>query len=92
MEQMEHSSNAELLSSIAGKKAAESLLIKFGGLTDLAKASFDDLTAIPGIGQSRAKAIKFVCRLMSWHHANANRGSHRPTVAITSGPKSLPYW
>ena len=58
MEQMEHSSNAELLSSIAGKKAAESLLIKFGGLTDLAKASFDDLTAIPGIGQSRAKAIK----------------------------------
>ena len=58
VEQMEHSSNAELLSSIAGKKAAESLLIKFGGLTDLAKASFDDLTAIPGIGQSRAKAIK----------------------------------
>ena len=58
VEQMEHSSNAELLSSIAGKKAAESLLNKFGGLTDLAKASFDDLTAIPGIGQSRAKAIK----------------------------------
>ena len=54
VEQMEHSSNAELLSTIAGKKAAESLLIKFGGLTDLAKASFDDLTAIPGIGQSRA--------------------------------------
>jgi DNA repair protein RadC len=55
---LETSNNAELLSAIAGKPAAELLLQKFGGLTNLAKASFDELTQIKGIGTSKAKAIK----------------------------------
>jgi DNA repair protein RadC len=55
---LEQASNADLLSSLAGKAAAESLLQKFGGLTQLAQASFDQLTQIEGIGQSKAKAIK----------------------------------
>jgi len=50
--------NEELLSSIAGEEAAEALLDRFGNLTSLAQASFDELTQVPGIGKSRAKAIK----------------------------------
>ena len=43
MEQLEHANNAELLSKLTGKLAAETLLQRYGGLTDLAKASFDEL-------------------------------------------------
>ena len=50
--------NAELLSSIAGKVAGESVIKKYGSLTDLAKASFEDLVELEGVGESRAKAIK----------------------------------
>lgn len=50
--------NEDLLSSIAGKAAAEELMLRFGGLTALAHASFDELTEIQGIGESKAKAIK----------------------------------
>ena len=55
---MEHANNAELLSNLAGKLAAEVLLQKFGGLTDLAKASFDELQLVKGIGRGKAAAIK----------------------------------
>jgi len=55
---MEHANNAELLSALAGKPAAEALLGHFGGLTSLAQASFDDLQMIKGIGKSKAAAIK----------------------------------
>ena len=50
--------NQDLLSSIAGDAAAQALIQRFGNLTNLAQASFDELTGVPGIGQSRAKAIK----------------------------------
>ncbi len=50
--------NADLLTNLTGKTAADSLLQKFGGLTQLAQASFDELTTIKGIGQSKARAIK----------------------------------
>ncbi len=56
--QLDQLNNAELLSSITGKVAAQSLLDRFGGLTNLAQASFEELTQVPGIGESRAKAIK----------------------------------
>jgi hypothetical protein len=56
--EFEQLNNAELLSSIAGKQAAEELLQRYGGLTALAQASFDELTEIQGIGDSKAKAIK----------------------------------
>jgi DNA repair protein RadC len=58
VEQQEHWSNAELLATLAGKGAAELLIKKFSGLTDLAKASFDELTQVQGIGEGKAKAIK----------------------------------
>jgi DNA repair protein RadC len=56
---LENATNSELLSRIAGKpEVAEALLRRYGGLTDLAKASFDELKLVTGIGQSRAAAIK----------------------------------
>jgi len=56
--QFDKLNNEELLSSITGELGARSLLNRFGGLTNLAQASFDELTQVPGIGESRAKAIK----------------------------------
>jgi hypothetical protein len=58
VEQLEHASNAELLSKLAGKAAADALMQQYGGLTNLAKASFDELQLVKGIGQSKAAAIK----------------------------------
>jgi DNA repair protein RadC len=58
MEPLEHASNAELISKLTGKSAAEALVQQYGGLTDLSKASFDELQHIKGIGQSKAAAIK----------------------------------
>ena len=58
MEQLEHASNIDLLSTLAGKPAAETLLHQYGGLTNLAQASFDELQHVKGIGKSKAAAIK----------------------------------
>lgn len=58
MEPFEQAHNAELLSALAGKPAAEALLGHFGGLTSLAQASFDELQLVKGIGKSKASAIK----------------------------------
>jgi DNA repair protein RadC len=58
MNPLEHASNAELLAKIAGKPAAEALVQQFSALTDLSKASFDELQHVPGIGESKAAAIK----------------------------------
>ena len=58
MEQLAHANNVELLSAIAGKSVADALLQHYGGLTNLAQASFDELQLIQGIGKSKAAAIK----------------------------------
>jgi hypothetical protein len=58
VESLEHASNAELLSKLAGKPVAEVLMHQYGGLTNLAQASFDELQLVKGIGQSKAAAIK----------------------------------
>ena len=58
METLEHANNTELLSALAGKPVAEALLNKFGGLTSLAQASFDELQQVHGVGKSKAAAIK----------------------------------
>lgn len=58
METLEHANNAELLSTLAGKTAADMLLQQYGGLTALAQASFDELQLVKGIGKSKAAAIK----------------------------------
>ena len=58
MESLEHANNQELLSSLAGEPAAGVLMEKFGGLTSLAQASFDELQSVKGIGKSKAAAIK----------------------------------
>ena len=58
MESLEHATNSDLLSHFAGKPAADALMQRFGGLTNLAQASFDDLLCVKGIGKSRAAAIK----------------------------------
>lgn len=58
MEPLEHANNLELLSTIAGKPVADALLQHYGGLTNLAQASFDELQLIKGIGKGKAAAIK----------------------------------
>lgn len=58
MNQNEHANNTQLLSALAGQSAAEALLNKFGGLTSLAQASFDELQLVHGVGKSKAAAIK----------------------------------
>ena len=55
---LEHANNNELLSSLAGKPAADALLGHFGGLGSLAQASFDELQLVKGVGKSKAAAIK----------------------------------
>ena len=58
MESLEHANNKELLSTLAGGPAADVLMEKYGGLTNLAQASFDELQLVKGIGKSKAAAIK----------------------------------
>lgn len=58
MEPLEHANNVELLSTIAGKPAADALLQHYHRLTSLAQASFDELQLIKGISKSKAAAIK----------------------------------
>jgi len=58
MQPLEHASNAELLAKLTGKAAADALVQQYSALTDLSKASFDELQHIPGIGESKAAAIK----------------------------------
>jgi DNA repair protein RadC len=55
---LEHANNKELLSKLAGSSAAETLMQQYGGLTNLAQASFDELQLVKGIGKSKAAAIK----------------------------------
>ena len=58
MEQFEHATNVDLLSTLTGKPAAQVLMEEYGGLTKLAQASFNDLQLVKGVGKSRAAAIK----------------------------------
>jgi len=58
MQPLEHATNGELLSKLAGKPVADALMQQYGGLVNLAQASFDELQLIKGIGQSKAAAIK----------------------------------
>jgi len=58
MENLEHGTNVDLLSTLAGKLAAQVLMEQYGGLTNLAQASFDELQQVKGIGKSKAAAIK----------------------------------
>ena len=55
---LEHANNQELLSHLAGAAAADALVKQYGGLTNLAQASFDELQRLKGIGKSKAAAIK----------------------------------
>ena len=55
---LEHANNQELLSHLAGATAADALVKQYGGLTNLAQASFDELQRLKGIGKSKAAAIK----------------------------------
>ena len=58
MQLFEQADNTQLLSRLAGKPVAESLMQRYGGLTNLAQASFDELQQVKGVGQSKAAAIK----------------------------------
>jgi DNA repair protein RadC len=58
MQPNESACNAELLSAVAGERAAEALLRSYDRLTDLSRASFEELQAVKGVGRSKAAAIR----------------------------------
>ena len=58
-------SNTDLLAQICGLPSAEVLLSRYGSLTELAKASLDELKAIDGVGEHKALAIKSAFTLAS---------------------------
>jgi DNA repair protein RadC len=60
-----HASNIGLLANLAGAEVAETLLKKFGNLTNLAKTSMAELQQVRGVGQARAAAIQSAFLLAS---------------------------
>ena len=58
MQLFDQATNSQLLSALAGKPVGDSLIERYGGLTNLAQASFDELRQVKGVGQSKAAAIK----------------------------------
>lgn len=58
MDPLEQASNADLLTTLAGKVPADRLLQKFGSLTGIAKASLGELREVKGVGPRKAKSIK----------------------------------
>jgi DNA repair protein RadC len=58
MQSLEQSSNVELLSSLAGPKPAEALMRRYGGLTAIARAPFEELRQLKGVGPAKASAIR----------------------------------
>ena len=75
---IEHKSNQELLSTIAGAAEARKLVEKFQNLNELAVASLDELSVVPGVGESKAKAIKSAFLLAQ--RMSSERYSERPTL------------
>lgn len=84
MHPLEHASNAELLATLAGKPAADALVQQYDGLTDLSKASFDELQSVKGIGQSKAAAIKSAFLLAQ----RLSREAY-PESAVMDNPESI---
>ncbi len=58
MQSVDGPSTEQLLSALAGKPAAATLIQRYGGLTNLAQASFDELQTVPGVGPSKASAVR----------------------------------
>src|SRR5436190_3592530 len=58
MQNLEHATNSELLSKLAGQLAADNLVQQYRGLTELAQASLDELQLVNGVGKSKAAAIR----------------------------------
>jgi DNA repair protein RadC len=81
--EFEQYDNEALLSSIAGDAAAQAMLRRFQTLTGLAQASFAELTEIPGIGQSKAKAIKSAFLLAQ----RLSRETHREAPLLDTPDK-----
>ena len=55
---VEQMTNVELLSTLAGKTGAEALLGRFDSLSELNRASLDEIRRVEGIGLRRALAVK----------------------------------
>ena len=70
MQFFDQADNTQLLSTLAGKPVAESLMQRFGGLTSLAQASFDELRQVKGVGQSKAAAINVYNPDKNWDKAD----------------------
>ena len=58
-------SNIDLLAQICGRQSAEVLMRRYSSLTELAKASLDELKTNDGVGERKAWAIKSAFTLAS---------------------------
>ena len=58
MQSIEHASNVELLSRLAGPRATQLLIERYGGLSALVRAPVDELRQLRGIGPARAEALR----------------------------------
>lgn len=58
-------SNSDLLAHICGQQSAEVLMSRYDSLTELGKASLDELKATDGVGECKAWAIKSAFTLAS---------------------------
>src|ERR1039458_7296468 len=58
MGNLEQASAADLLTHLAGTPVSDALMERYEGLTNLSKASLDELQLVKGVGQSKASAIK----------------------------------
>ncbi len=54
----DQASTTQLLSALTGPEPAQLLMERFGGLSPLARASFEELQQLRGIGKARAAAIR----------------------------------
>lgn len=58
-------SNTDLLAHICGQQSAEVLMRKYGSLSEMAKASLDELKTVDGVGECMAWSIKSAFTLAS---------------------------
>jgi DNA repair protein RadC len=70
--------NTELLSTLAGGKSAETLLNRFGSLSELHRASIDELCQVAGVGPRKAVRIKSAFILAS----RLSRESYRESPVL----------
>ena len=70
MQLFDQATNGQLLSALAGKPIGESLIERYGGLTNLAQASFDELQQVKGSPNMKLLEHYEVLRFCKYNRCN----------------------